>query len=150
MQGRPRQSTKLLELKGAFKKNPARARDRAQEGSDDRGVGDPPTTWDPESYTGAKLLVIWHRLIEEAPPGCITRRHRTSLMNACRLQLEIEGGGKVTPAMHSIMHRYLTAFGMTGESRLPGEAGKGTPPAGESEESDWEAFARQEKAPRAG
>jgi hypothetical protein len=149
MQGRPRQSTKLLELKGAFKKNPARARARAQEGRDDRGVGDPPAEWKPDSYTGAKLLVIWQRLLEEAPPGCITWRQRTSLMNACRLQLEIEGGGKVTPAMHSVMHRYLTAFGMTGESRLPGRSEKDVPP-GESEESGWEAFARQEKAPRAG
>ena len=150
MKGRPRQSTKLLELKGSFKKNPARALARAQEGRDDRGVGDPPAEWDPESYTGARLLGIWNRMLEEAPKGCITRRHRTSLMNACRLQLQIESGGKVTPAQHGMMHRYLTAFGMTGESRLPGEAAKGVPPPGESEESGWEVFARQEKAPRAG
>lgn len=150
MQGRPRQSTKLLELKGAFKKNPARARERAQEGRDDRGVGDPPAEFlNPHSPTSIAQLAIWNRLLEEAPPGCIMRRHRTDLTNACRLQYQMEHG-KATPAMHQMMHRYLTSFGMTGEGRLSGQGGKGDVPPGESEESGWQAFRRQEKAARVG
>ena len=149
MRGRPAQPIELLKLKGAVKKNPKRYAERQKEACDDRSIGPPPAEWDPESYSGAKLLVVWNRILNESPKGCITRRHRTALMNACRLQLQIESGGKVTPAMHLTMYRYLTSFGMTGESRLPGEA-KGAPPPGESEESGWEAFAREEKASRVG
>lgn len=150
MKGRPPQPIALLQLKGATKKNPKRYAGRVKAAQAEQGIGDPPAEFlNPHSPSAVAHLEIWHRLIAEAPGGCITARHRTALTNACRLQLQIERGHKVTPAMHSMMHRYLTSFGMTGESRVSGTP-KGAPPPGESEESGWEAFSRQEKASRIG
>jgi hypothetical protein len=150
MRGRPPKPLALLQLSGAVKKNPQRYRERAAEAADTRGVGDPPEEFlHAHSPSAVAHLAIWHRLLEDAPPGCIMRRHRTALMNACKLQAQIDRGGKVSPAMHAQMYRYLTGFGMTGESRLP-EGRKDVPPPGESEESGWQAFAKEDKAARRG
>lgn len=154
MKGRPPKPLELLKLNGATRKNPKRYAERmkrASDSRDDREIGPPPEEFlNEHSAMAAAHLTIWNRLIAEAPGGCITRRHRTVLANACRLQAQIDRGGKVTPAMHATMYRYLTSFGMTGESRFDGEGAKGAVPPGESEESGWEAFAREDKTSRAG
>lgn len=150
MRGRPPKPLALLKLNGATKKNPARYREREAEAEDTRGIGDPPPEFlNEHSPTAQAHLAIWHRLLADAPPGCITRRMRTTLANACRLQAQIERGGKVSPAMYGQMQRYLTSLGMTGESRLP-EGRKDAPPPGESEESGWKAFQREDSKARTG
>lgn len=154
MRGRPAQPLELLKLKGATKKNPARYRERMQAAPDMRSVGDPPPEFLIQSpgmgfQKAERLLAIWKRLLADAPPGCIMRRHRQDLMNACKLQYDMDHG-PATPAMHGMMRRYLTSFGMTGEWRGAGQGGKDVPPPGESEESGWKAFAREDKASRAG
>jgi hypothetical protein len=149
MRGRPAQPLELLKLKGATKKNPGRYRERMQETVDTRSVGDPPAEFlNPHSQMSIDLLAIWNGLLADAPKGCITRRQRTSLKNACLLQYEIDSK-RGTPAMHNMMLRYLTSFGMSGEAKA-GAGGKDAPPPGESEESGWKAFAREDKASRAG
>lgn len=44
--GRPRKPTKVLEMRGAFEKNPARRRERENEPVVTEPLGDPPATFD--------------------------------------------------------------------------------------------------------
>jgi len=120
---RPRKPTALLELNGAFKKNPARALDREDEPQGHDEIGDPPADFCNEtSPTSRAKREIWFRFLAEAPEGCITGSDRTLLANACRLQAELERPfAKVTPAMHAQMRRYLADLGMS----APGRAQQG-------------------------
>ena len=150
--GRPRKPTKLLELNGAFKKNPARALERENEPLGHKEIGDPPADFlKPESPTAVRRLEIWHRFIAEAPRGCITGSDRTRLANACRLQEQIDRiGDRATPSMHAMMDRYLAGFGMTAIGRAQkGVQGRKAPGTeAETSASGWAAFAGEQKAAR--
>lgn len=151
--GRPRKPTALLEISGAVRKNPQRYRDRAGEPVGNPDVGEPPAEFlNVESSIARKRLEIWHRFLAEAPPGCITGSDRTLLANACRLQQEIEYGGKVSPAKHGQMQRYLAALGLTGEGRAKRGAGdparRKAPAAQRGGESAWARLAGEAAAAR--
>lgn len=60
---RPRKSAKILEAKGAFKKDPGRKR------TDLQGVGE---AGDPPEEFSDLEKALWNRLKELAPPGVIT------------------------------------------------------------------------------
>lgn len=74
-----RKPTNVLELKGAFDKNPQRGRDRANEPKDDREIGNPPPG------TPADVRAAWRELVKCAIPGVLTYADRPHLLAAAYL-----------------------------------------------------------------
>lgn len=141
---RPRKPTALLELNGAFKKNPARAAARFDEPRPTTGIGDPPADFlRTESTLAARHLRIWHELIAQAPEGVLTGCDRMILANTCRIQAAIEGG-KTDPGMFNQLRGHLNDMGMTpvGRSKVAGTKKK------PDSQNPWEAM-RAETRPRA-
>lgn len=83
--GRPRKSTAEHELSGSFEKHPERKAARANEPKPHGPLGEPPSSFDPETTTGTRLIVIWNELVSQAPPGVLTSADRVHLELACRL-----------------------------------------------------------------
>lgn len=77
--GRPRKPTKLLELSGAFKHDPARALDRAEEPQPDGPIGDPPR------LMSARAKKIWIEYVPVAPPGVLFTSDRNAFEQFCEL-----------------------------------------------------------------
>ena len=76
---RPRKPTAVHELSGAFIKNPARKRARANEPKSNGDIGDPP------SYFDAAHKAIWREYIDECPPGVLAKADRKLLEVAVRI-----------------------------------------------------------------
>jgi len=87
---RPRKPTAVLELKGAFKKNPSRGADRKNEPIPDGAIGDPPPELgDAEKSLWAELAIVG---------SWLTNGDRLLLEIACRLMVmfrgdKLDGGG---------------------------------------------------------
>lgn len=78
---RPRKPSAILELTGAFKKNPQRKRARASEPVPTGGVGLPPAHFD------ANLSAIWYEVISMIPAGVPTASDRIIVELTCSLIL---------------------------------------------------------------
>lgn len=78
--GRPRKPTKLLELAGAFKHNPDRAKDRAEEPQPDA-----PMSATPPGYMSARAKKIWIEWFAVAPPGVMFASDQFSFEQFCEL-----------------------------------------------------------------
>jgi hypothetical protein len=79
----------MHELSGAFEKHPERKAARAREPKPKGPLGPPPASFDPETYTGAKLMAIWYELVSQVPPGVATSADRWHVELACRLMHRI-------------------------------------------------------------
>jgi hypothetical protein len=137
---RPRTPTKVLELRGAYRKNPKRALDRANEPRPTSPIGDPPAEFLNEfSQTAKRHLRIWYELIAQDPGGVLTGSDRIILQSACRIQAAIEQGDR-SPAMFGQLKGHLSEMGMTpaGRSKTAGPK-----PKGERGENPYEALARE-------
>lgn len=105
--GRPRTPSNVLELKGAFAKNPARGRERENEMEPVGNVGEP-LEWLSESE-----VVCWHELRESVPDGCLARSDRHHLAYVSRLYAFI----KETPVSETppaVMARFMAGLGQMG------------------------------------
>lgn len=131
---KPRTPTKILELKGAFKHDPARGRARANEPKLPGGVGEPPDWLDHEAREE------WWRVVPDLDTAGVTSRVEATALGAYCLavsrlrkaQAEVfrdgltimtEGGLRKHPAI-SIIERaeatikaFAAEFGMTPASR---------------------------------
>lgn len=67
---KPRKPTNVLELSGAFKKNPKRGRKRANEPTPADGIGSPPT------HLCDASKAAWKELVKICVPGVLTRSDR--------------------------------------------------------------------------
>lgn len=76
---RPRKPTNVLNLTGAFRKNPQRLRSRANEPKDDRDIGKPPRGISKE------VRAAWREIVECAVPGVLCRSDRPALLAAAQL-----------------------------------------------------------------
>ncbi len=65
---RPRTPTKILELKGAYRKNPQR--ERGEEPKAKEGIGPPPRHFDPDQKK------VWREISKLCAPGVLTRQDR--------------------------------------------------------------------------
>lgn len=83
---RPRKPTNVLQLAGAFKKDPQRAAARANEPKPTGPIGDPP------AGTDAEVARVWREIVEEAPPGVLTNADRGVLLLMAKLRLHAEVG----------------------------------------------------------
>lgn len=124
---RPRKPTATLELKGAFKKNPSRARERANEPKPDSEVGMPPDGMPVDA------AAIWAELSGHGT--WLTGADRLMLEIACRLfasfrKDELDGGGisKLITALSKL------GFNPTDRSKV------GAPGAKEPEEDPYAEF----------
>lgn len=93
MAGRPPKPTNLLELTGAFRKDPARRRKRGNEPQPPGPIGEPPAGFlIQEPATGyqraAKLLKLWQESVSMWPWLTFSDRH--SLARYCELALRFD------------------------------------------------------------
>lgn len=107
--GRPRTPTNVLELKGAFKKNPQREREDAETA----GALKPPPTHMTE---GQKA--IWREFVKAAPKGVITESDRFSLELVATLLDEFRADpAEFTAAKLVRLETLIGKFGMTPADR---------------------------------
>lgn len=77
----PRKPTELLQLSGAFKQNPQRAREVGPKSTEP--LGDPPATFQ------APERAIWYELVGNAPTGVLTSTERPILEVLSLLMLRL-------------------------------------------------------------
>lgn len=106
---RPRTPTNVLELRGAFKKNPDRAR---VDPPTEAGLGAPP------SYLNKAECHIWKEIESRAPAGVLTRSDRLAVEQMCYLVYRIRTQpDDVKVAERNLLRSYLGQFGMTPADR---------------------------------
>lgn len=107
---RPRTPTKVLELKGAFKKNPQRK--RKSEPRVNTPVGEPPKSLKKDE------LACWNEVVALSPPGVITSADRIAVEIAARLLAEFRKNFEEMPAARLMrLEALLGKFGMTPSDR---------------------------------
>ena len=121
---RPRKPTAVLELKGAFNKDPQRQRDAEPVPTDD--IGDPPTA---PNFT-AEHCKAWHEVVSIAPPGVLFNSDRLALEMFVCLLVEFRGNPNgFHQAKLGRLESLCGKFGMTPSDRskiivAPREPGK--------------------------
>jgi P27 family predicted phage terminase small subunit len=131
---RPRKPTKVLELSGAFRKNPQRAAERRHEPKLPTGIGEPP------EWLDTHALEEWWRIVPDLESAGVTSRvEATSLGAYCQavsrlrkaeaeifrdgITIMTESGLKKHPAVNIaersmiIIRAFASEFGMTPASR---------------------------------
>ena len=71
--------TRILELNGAFRKNPQRKKKRANEPIPDQPIGDPPTR------LTKSQKAVWRELVKQTVPGVLMLSDRALLSVVCIL-----------------------------------------------------------------
>ena len=129
MAGRPRTATNVLELKGAFRKNPDRGRARAHEPKPIGGIGPAP-----------KLEVLtfeqaWDLIVATAPPGVLTSRDRLYVRVAAELLalLSESGAAGVDSAKLNRLEMMLGKLGLNPADASRVKAWSNAPAGGSAE-----------------
>ena len=119
--GRPRTPTNVLQLKGAFAKNPARGRERENEMEAVGAVGDPPD-WLEES-----AQVAWRELVAMVPDGCLGRSDAAHLAVVSKLYalVKVTPAGDIPPSVLQPLLAGLGSMGMNPSERSKVKIGKG-------------------------
>jgi hypothetical protein len=97
-------------MRGAFKANPQRKRERENEPIVTEPIGDPPTT-----FTGDQLQA-WNDIVNRCPKGVLTKADSIAVEGASRL-LALERIGKASDAQGRRLDALLGKFGMTPSDR---------------------------------
>jgi hypothetical protein len=87
--GRRRKTEAEHELNGTFEKHPERKAAYKNAPRPKGPLGDPPACFDPDGYTGSKLIAIWHEVVSQAPSGVLTSSDRLHVEMTCRLIYKI-------------------------------------------------------------
>lgn len=95
--GRPRKPTPVLELTGAFRKDPQRRRDAEPVG--EGPLGDPPPTWDNDE----ELRSIWQEIVSITPSGVLTRADRLIVEMICLMMKRVRSGHAMLGEMRLLM-----------------------------------------------
>jgi len=118
--GRPRKPFNVLELSGAFKKNPARRRARVAEPHISVGLGEPPQEWvenAEHSQRCKELTEIWRQIVAQDVLHVLNISHRILVENTCHLMYKIrrasKGLGKATSGDFAQVKSNLASMGMT-------------------------------------
>ena len=128
---RPRKPTAVLELTGAFKKDPQRRKARSGEPKPKGEIGLPP------AYFDAELTAIWYELVDMIPKGVLTSADRimveltTTLVMGLRTH-NCERGDK------ALLKSCLASLGMS-----PAERSKISVPKQAEEQDDIAALAAE-------
>jgi len=111
MAGRPRTPSNILELRGAFKKNPQRAR------TDLEGVG--PFDPTPPPDLPQELVRTWHEIVKQINPVVLTASDYSSIELMARLLLQARMTGD--PGIIRELRQWFAQYGMTavGRTKIP-------------------------------
>lgn len=113
--GRPRTSTKILELRGSFKKHPERKKDREEEPQAETLRTKAPPRW--MTLTRAQRR-YWKRIMEHAPAGVITRADLATVQAAAILWEQMDRQGDAFPmAGYTKLFQVLGQLGMMAGDR---------------------------------
>jgi hypothetical protein len=139
---RPRKPAKVLELSGAFRKNPARKRAREGELKIGTPLGAPPAEWvekAPNNQRCKDLLDVWHQVIAQDVLGVLNCSHRMLVESTCYLMYKIrqasKGIGKATSGDFAQLKSNVASMGQTPDTsgkvaeavRIPDRSGSGGP-----------------------
>jgi hypothetical protein len=139
MAGRPRKPTNLLEMGGAFKKNPGRQKARLNEPKPTGDVGPPPAHWStPSSYVKGVRERIWNEYVEQFPPGLLTNTDRSQLEQLCIATYEARRPGKQQIRWSAEVTKILRLFGGN-----PVDRARISIDAGSAPEDSLDAFTRR-------
>lgn len=118
--GRNRVPSNVLELRGAFDKNPQR---RREEPKVDTGLGAPP------DYLTTEELAAWAEIEASAPEGILSRADRITVEMMVRTLIKFRNREPVKTAEMNLLLSMLSRFGMTPADRsrvaAPKEAAQG-------------------------
>ena len=106
--GRPRKPTAVLELTGAFQKDPQRRRDH--EPKPQGPIGDPPADFDDV------LMVLWRELLGMVPAGVLAVADRWLLELTCRTMRQVKQGYALA-AEKNLLLSCLSRMGLTPADR---------------------------------
>lgn len=106
--GRPRTASNVLDLRGAFKKNPKRGRDREDEPEPVGDVGDAP------AWFSAKQKACWKEIVGLCHAGSLCRADRLIVEHASQLLSQLRAEKWVVHP--TILVRYEAALGKLGLS----------------------------------
>ena len=76
---RPRKPSNVLELNGAFKRNPARGKARENEPVPNGEIGEPP------AHLPAKVAECWREIVKLAHPGVLCKADRLIVEHAAQI-----------------------------------------------------------------
>ena len=128
---RQRTPTNVLYLKGAFKKNPKRAKNRKNEPKPTAGIGTCPQYL---IKTEKRYKAIWDDFVNRAAPGVLTCSDISALALLVKLEFEIMTNFEKMKNARISQYRLLSgAFGFTPADRSKVDTGK-RPDAGEFNE----------------
>jgi len=119
---RPRKPTNVLQLAGAFKKNPARGRERANEPKPNGPVGDP-DAWMDETQRKCRDWII-----RKCPAGVLGDCDEGILEIAAQLRA-MQVNGQIDNKGLALLKACYTELGMTPASRSKVQAAKPDAPA---------------------
>ena len=105
---RPRKPTAVLELTGAFKKDPQRR--RKNEPKPGGPIGEPPPGFN------AELKVIWRELVTAVPAGVLTISDRWLVELACRTMHDVRRGAALA-SERNLLLSCLSRMGLTPADR---------------------------------
>lgn len=119
MAGRPQKPTNLLELSGAFEKNPQRMADRPAAIEVETGIGRPPKHWrlpesDPGFERGRQLRRIWKEIARLAP--WLVPAQRMTLEDVCVLRYRARNE-TLKPSELNLLRLMSNSLGMDGVGR---------------------------------
>lgn len=137
MAGRPRTPTAVLELKGAFLKDPQRKKGRAREPKPNGPIGKAPASFrypSCDAKTSKVLIALWDELVNMAPPKVLAKSDRWALEIACRLMNKARSG-RIHGGEHSILRSYLMSMGLTPADRSRVQVAEDEKP-----EDEWSEF----------
>jgi phage terminase small subunit len=117
--GRPRKPTAALELSGAFKRNPQRRRDRADDPVVDEPVGPPPR------HLSEQARKIWNRIARSEAGTWLRVTDRDALEVYCGLKAQAETDlAGMQSSRISLLNKYQNDLGLTTTARTKVKAFK--------------------------
>lgn len=105
-----RTPTNILELKGAFKKDPQRGEARANEPVPTGGIGEPP------SHLSDEEQAIWHEVADIVAPGVLANCDRI-IMEMVVKSISQFRNGEISQTGFNRLHIMLGSLGMTPADR---------------------------------
>jgi hypothetical protein len=133
----PRLPTPILIARGAFKKDPQRAKAREAEPIVTDPIGPPPACFIPTSSgvepgdrKRKEHFDLWYELIGDCAPGVLNRSHRWYLESAVRLKLK-ERKETISTGESTNLEKHLSKLGMNPADQSRVDGGSFAPPAGQ-------------------
>jgi len=121
---RPRKPSNVLELNGAFKRNPDRGRARADEPAPTDAIGDPPDWLSPE------VNACWREIVALAHPGTLSQADRLIIEHGAQLLATLRGEQwQVHPTLMVRWESFLGKLGLTPADRSKVSVAKPKPDA---------------------